>query len=405
MLAEIRRIIRTGKGGHRKRMVASALHAIGWPIFLLPRLFWPPRKVQQGPLPDDARVLLIRVDGIGDLAMTSMIFPALRRRFPRGCIELLTSSAAKPIAELLVAAGWVDALHVLPLLGRTLALHWKMAGELRTGRYHAAIDLRGDLRNILVMWLAGIPRRIGLPGSGWTYLLTDVVELSGERLHHQSDESRALVRQLGVTELDASPCLPLREEDLASADAWLTKRGVRTDHPICAFHLGAFQPSKVWPIERFVEVAQSLHREFDAQVLVVGSGEEAELASRFASQLPDFAFSAAGDTSLTVSAALLHRCAVLIGNDSGPAHLGTAVGCPVVVLFGPAPPERYRPLGKSVVLLRSPRPCEPGCDKVCVRPAEHCLLDVTVDEVARAAAEFVRRHAARPSPAEHDAHV
>ena len=103
MPSEIRRIMQSGKGLPRKRLIACFLHIILWPILLIPRIFWPWRRAR--PLADGSRALFIRIDGIGDLVMTSSIFPALRRKFPGVRINVLTSNQAIPIAELLVAAG------------------------------------------------------------------------------------------------------------------------------------------------------------------------------------------------------------------------------------------------------------------------------------------------------------
>jgi hypothetical protein len=87
MLKEIRWIARSGKGSPRNRLIACILHVVLWPILLIPRLFWP--RGARGR--EVARILLIRVDGIGDLAMSSAIFPSLRRQFPNAQIDLLTS--------------------------------------------------------------------------------------------------------------------------------------------------------------------------------------------------------------------------------------------------------------------------------------------------------------------------
>lgn len=385
MLKQARRIVREGKGSPGKRWVVAGLHIALWPVFFLPRLVWPRRQRSN----NVDRILLIRMDGIGDLAMSAAIFPALRRQFPAARIDLLTSNEAKGIADFFVKAGWLNTIHLMPLRGRSMAGYREMSCAFRALNYDVAIDLRGDMRNVLLMWRAGIPRRIGMPGTGLEYLLTDVVEVP--RPHHQSEEPAALVRRIGVTQIDTIPQLPLGADDLRAAEQWLAENGIGAGRAIIAMHLGAFYPSKVWPIERFIEVAKYFQSRHGTQVLIVGGVSDSQLASEMVRAIGDAGTAiAAGRASLPLTAALLAKCALFIGNDSGPAHIAAGVGCPVVVLFGPANPVEYRPLGQNVIFIKSPNPCDPACGKVCVRGASHCMLEHSVQAVIDAGEQLIR---------------
>jgi lipopolysaccharide heptosyltransferase II len=380
MFHEMARIRRWGKGARGKRLAVAIIHLTLWPVLLIPRLFWPRRKGAAL-----SRILLIRVDGIGDLAMSLAIFPALRRRFPNAQIDLLTSSAARPIAEMLVGAGWINYVHVMPLLARSPRVYLAMAHKLR---YDAGVDLRGDIRNVMLLWLAGAPRRIGLAGSGLRYLLTGVVDLPEP--HHQADEVAELVRQLGVELSGEGPHLPLQPDHVVAAQQWLAAHGARPRRPICALHLGAFQPCKAWPLDRFIALARRLREEGDMQVLIVGGPEETRLAEALALEVGGPVMIAVGQTSLAVSAALLSFCSVFVGNDSGPAHLAAVAGCPVVVLFGPANPAVYRPRGAHVKVMSPSNACDRRCDKVCARPQAPCMLEHTVSAVLLEATRIMR---------------
>jgi lipopolysaccharide heptosyltransferase II len=350
-------------------------------------LFWPRRALQA--VPDLPRILLIRIDGIGDLTMSATIFPALRRRFPGGTVDLLTSEVATPIGQMLLDAKWIDSLFTMPLLHRTLGDHLRMAKVLRRRKYDVAIDLRSDVRNVILIWLSGAPIRLGLAGSGLDYLLTESIDLPVP--HHQADEPDALVKRLGVEQLDRWPKLPLRDEDIAAADRWLAEHDVKDARPICAFHLGAFLPSKVWPLERFIEVARRLRSDLDAQLLVIGGKSEIDLANEFVKQLGGTVAVATGQAPLPLTAAILSRASVLVGNDSGPAHVAAAVGCPVVVLFGNGNPSHFGVRSPDAILMQSPHPCSLGCGKECARPATRCMLDLSVDMVTDAAKSLVSR--------------
>lgn len=382
-----------GKGARRKRIAAAVLHVVLWPLLLIPRCFWPWRG--KGAISSGSRILLIRMDGIGDLAMSSAALSALRRQYPGARIDLLTSHVATPIAELLVQAGWINHVFTMPLAGRSIGGYLSMAGEFRKIQYDAAVDMRGDARTVMLMWLAGAPQRVGLISSGLTYLLTDIVDLP--QPHHQAVECAEMVRRLGVQEVDPWPRLPLLEPLLSDADRWLADHGVIKTQPVCAMHIGAFMPTKVWPKERFLAVARKMREGFNAQILLIGGKTEVDISRDFAKEFGEGAIVAAGETSLPLTVALLSRCSVMIGNDSGPGHLAAYAGCPVVIMFGPSDPNTYRPLSDRIVVLKSVRPCDPNCERVCQRPPEsHCMLEHSVDAVFAAAQQLMQNAPNRP---------
>jgi len=384
MVTELRRIIHFAKASRRNRMIAAFLHVAMWPLLLIPRLIWPLRS-RRGAI---QKILLIRVDGIGDLAMCAAIFPSLRKKFPKAQIDLLTSENAAPVADLFVAEGWLNNVWRMPLKGRGLKPYRKLAKDFRKLRYDAGIDLRGDMRNLLLMWLAGIPRRLGLRGSGLSYLATALVELPVDA--HQSAESAELVRRLGVEEMEPWPRLPLQASHIAEADRWLAENGVAADRPICAMHLGAFYPVKEWPLERFAAVAKKLHERTGAQIVAIGGPPEAELGKALAAQVRFPVALAAGRTSLVLTAAIVSRCDVFIGADSGPAHVAAGVGCAVVVLFGPAIVQKYQPRSPRVTVMAPVGQCDPLCDQVCARPVEsRCMMQHNVEAVAAKAEGFI----------------
>jgi ADP-heptose:LPS heptosyltransferase len=128
---------------------------------------------------------------------------------------------------------------------------------------------------------------------------------------------------------------------------------------------------------------------------------ERELAREFMAQVSHKTVSAVGAASLPLTAALLARSSVFIGNDSGPAHLAAGVGCAVVVIFGRGDPQTYRPLSPRVKAMIPSHPCFPGCNKTCVRPLQWCMLDHTADSVALAAESVFAAYGMRAAPRLH----
>ena len=143
---------------------------------------------------------------------------------------------------------------------------------------------------------------------------------------------------------------------------------------------GALWPSKSWPQQRFIEVAQELLRLKQRSLLLVGGQRESALCSAIVEALPERAFSVSGQTELLQTAALLQQCRLTIANDSGLLHVAEAVDCPVVALFGPTSPRfGYAPhLANSELLYNPPRcsPCSKNGSRPCHRPTHECMLGI-----------------------------
>lgn len=384
MFDTLRQMSRTPKVlDSKRRAIVMALHAAGrlalWPLELSRRYRPqdPPRKI-----------LLLRADGVGDFAMSSALFPALRRAYPEARIDLLCSTLARPLAEVFVKAGDINHIYAVPLNGRTLRQDRKIVRELREVGYDVAADLRGDFRNVLAAFFARIPRRYGFSYSGFDYLLTRAIRTPVEQVGtvHQVDETSRMSELLGAGPLLTGPRIEPPEADREFAGRFLAEHGRAVDRPLVALHLSAGMPARVWPLERFVEVARRLRESHGAQFLVLGGPDDRGLGEQFAAELGEPAIIAAGSTNLVQSIALLEKCDVFIGTDSGPAHLASAARCPVVVLFGPGNLQVMRPYAQRMQVVRSPRPCDRHChNKTCAVPETHCMKAITPQDVTAAA--------------------
>jgi heptosyltransferase-2 len=178
----------------------------------------------------------------------------------------------------------------------------------------------------------------------------------------------------------------LAPTDLAAADAWLASHGVGSD--FIALAPGSVWATKRWPY--YAELAAGL----DRTSVIVGGADDAELAQVIVDGAGGRAVSAAGALSLRGSAALIQRASVLVTNDSAPLHLATAVGTPVVALFGPTVPEfGFGPRHPGdIVLGHDQLPCRP-CSKhgppACPLGHHRCMRDLSVTAVAAAVGRII----------------
>jgi heptosyltransferase-2 len=211
-------------------------------------------------------------------------------------------------------------------------------------------------------------------------------------LRHEVERGLDLLRYLKIDIKDDSLELWLEHEDESFADQLLTNYKLcNSENLIALSPSGGGSPLKQWPLENYVELGLWLQREHHARILVVGGIADMGIGRELASKLGPSAIDASGKTTLKQTAALLKRCCLFIGNDSGPMHIASAVGAPVVGIFGPSCPHRFMPWNNPRVIVREPVPCSPcitanhndRCEQ-CIWPETYCLSRITLNHVKKA---------------------
>jgi ADP-heptose:LPS heptosyltransferase len=140
-----------------------------------------------------------------------------------------------------------------------------------------------------------------------------------------------------------------------TAKPWLTVAGRRNSGaPKIAFFVDAPVPERIWPAERFAEVADFVIEKFGFSVSIISSKERGELAVavRDFSRNPD-QLSVCTDMNLPIIVQIIGSAVLFVSNDTGPMHLGPAVGTPTLGLFSVGFPEHFRPMGPNDRFLRS----------------------------------------------------
>lgn len=290
-------------------------------------------------LPPDARILAVKLADIGDLLTATPALRALRLRYPAGRLDVLTTphaARALPpgLADEVLTAPRSLARNVrgLPRLARLLV-------RLRRGRYHAVAFFHhltlasGVAKYRLLAAATAAPVVAGLDNGkgGWlTHPATDL----GFGAQHEVAYGLAVAERLGATPPAdlrlAAATDPAGLEPLAAALAPLAGRPLVAIHP----GSGGYAPARRWEPAKWAAVADALAARYAAAILLVGT--PADGAEQVAAAMAAPALNLAGRTDLPTLAALLARCDLFLGADSGVMHLATAVGAPVVALFGPS---------------------------------------------------------------------
>ena len=272
----------------------------------------------------------------------------------------------------------------------------RLARELRAERFDSAVLFQNAFEAAWIAWRAGIPERIGYARDARGPLLTKSipVPLPGEIPAHESNYYLELLRRAGW--IDALPeirpvRLRLAPEALERAENFLRDSGCPPDSLRVAFGAGAaYGTAKCWPANRYAELARLLVSEYGARVLLFGAASEAAVAAEVELGAGDGIINLIGRSAIGDLPALLARCRLFIGNDSGAMHVAAAVGLPVVAVFGPTDPDGTRPLTPQLSILQRKVACSPCFLRHC--PIDHrCMKSVDLQMVLDAARGWLAR--------------
>jgi lipopolysaccharide heptosyltransferase II len=318
-----------------------------------------------------ARILVIRLDLIGDLVLSMVLVRALRRTYPEAELDLISVPASAQVIE-----GDPDVTRLLGydpnIWRRPKALfrrqNWRelraLLKTLRGREYDLAISVFGKWAAVLAA-LSGATRTLGFAREGFPGLMTDGVPgrhwAPGEK-KHEVDYCLELAQAAGATvrEEDRSPRLYVQEQAARDLEQILAARKVPLERPLVACHVSANNgQSKRWPVPYWATLLDRLMREEGVSIVLTGASSDLPLIEKITARMREQPMILAGQTTLNQLAALLKRADLLISGDSGPMHMAAAVGTPLIAIHGPTDPALSGPVSRHATILRSDIWCSP----------------------------------------------
>ncbi len=347
------------------------------------------------------RILIVGPNWMGDLIFLTPSIRALAKAAPGGFIACLCPPRG---VELLKGNPHLN--RVIPQIEsrgfKGLLSWWPLVRRLKAERFDTVFLFHRSFSRTLACWAAGIPNRIGYRTWKRSWLLTRAVAPPIRDSVHKAASFLRLLEQVGVPADGLRYDVGILPEDHQAAQALLEELGAAVGDRLVALHPGANWRLKRWPADRFAEVADALRERHGARVLLVGGPEDLPLAHRIVQRTKSHPVVVTGKTSFRQLGALLARTRLLISNDSGPLHLGMAVGIPTIGLFGPTDPKLTGPFDSSLAGLAQGRPVNGekalalfgsiDCPVPCYRlrcPVNLCMSQITVDQVLAEAGRFL----------------
>lgn len=339
------------------------------------------------------RILLVQLADIGNLILTTPALVALREARPDAHLALLTAQHAAPIVE----DGLLDEVIALDrrVFNSSYALFfpsnfaqiWKLDKYDTVIFFHHFTLRAGTIKFWLIAKAIRAKNIIGLDnGNGW--FLTERVPDHGFGAKHEAEYALDLVSVLGAS-------IEKRRAQVAFDDGILPLPLKRTRRVILHPGSGGYNTARRWYIERFAALADALQREYDAEIVVIGTKDDG--GDQLVSQMQAPAANLSGKTSLTQLADVIRSADLYIGADSGIMHLAAAVRVPVIALFGPSNADAWYPWspGGNTAVLSHNLECSPcayvghslGARGGC--PARTCMRLITVEQVLEAARDLL----------------
>jgi len=323
------------------------------------------------------RFLIVRLGALGDVVHAIPVAAALRRAFPSARIDWLVGAKHREILDL------------VPAIDRRLVLGDFVAGvrELRRAEYDVAIDLQGLMKSAILARASGARRVVGFsasyarerlarafyteaydPGRGGIY--------DRRETRHVVEINLGMLQQLGVPL--APPQFPIEAAESPVARWAASESGGR----YALLNPGAAWPNKRWPPSRLAEVAIDLKKKHQLTSIVLwGPGEE-PLAAQVVAEAGGAAI-LSPKTTIADIVGLARGAALMVSGDTGPTHIATAVGTPLIGLYGPTRPSRNGPLAPRDVTISRDAVCQCHHLRRC-KLDRMCLLDIGVPEVVSA---------------------
>lgn len=301
------------------------------------------------------RILIIRLDEIGDMMTSMPAIHQLAKSFPTAEI---TVWCTRITSQLLIHTPYIT----------------KIVTEKKNleGNYDLIVDLFGN-NSTTFYALVHQPKYRFDRGS----IRFKNKFMLPKHPHEINVNFQILKPLIGDFQENIEKHLYLGEENKKNAAYFLNQNNITR---FAVLHPFSLKKLKEWPSKKFAELAILLRQNYQLEIIFIGTKKEEEDISSIQNKIPFKTFVFAGYNLLDL-AALCSKAALMVGNDSGPMHIANAVNIPVIGLFGPGEPHLFAPTGKKATFIHYKLECNP-CDQVhCVHPENTCMNRITIEDV------------------------
>lgn len=343
------------------------------------------------------KILIIRLDHIGDCILTTPAIRYLRKKTPQSHISILVNPISAEIIKndpdineiIIFDAFWFKRPKVNTI--GAIKDTYKLIKKLREEKFDLAVDFRGDIRNIFLVFLSAVKFRIGYEIGGGGFLLSKKVKYF--KNIHEVEKNINIVKSLfpdDLSEVNLEPVLYVTKEDEYPVDKILKKNQIKNDDFLIGIHPGAGTKAKLWDEKKWAEVADRIIELYNAKVIITGNCEEKDMLQRISEHMKAKPV-IVSDLTLGELSALIKQYRLLISVDSAPIHIAYSLKVPVVAIMSAtnkASEWGPRPTQTKNIVIQKDVPCK--CCELEECYNHICMSLITSNEVLEKVQNFVR---------------
>jgi len=346
------------------------------------------------------RILILRLSAVGDVLRTLPAVKALREHFHSSHIAWVVEEPSKTLLEsqpeidqviLFPRKRWTEGMKSV---GKVWKTFWEMGQfirSLRREKFDIVLDFHGILKSGILSFLSGSPKRIGYDRKSsreGNVLFSNVKVALPKAKISRYQRNFALLKGLGLEVKHFNSKLQIPQKDKKYVASFFNGLNTPLHRPTIAIHAGTNPKAlfKRWMPDRYAQLADRLTREFGATVIFTWGPGELESVEAIRREMKEQSIIGPETESLTQLGELFRNCDLYVGGDTGPTHIASLVGTPVLVIYGPTDPVFHEPLGRHQK-VRKEVGCNPCRDRSC--KDLKCLKIITVDDVIKATKEIL----------------
>ena len=346
------------------------------------------------------KILILRLSAVGDVLRTLPAVMALKEYFPSSHITWMVEEPSKTLLEiqpeidqviLLPRKRWTEGMKSAVKAWKTFKEMGQFIVELRKEKFDFVLDFHGIIKSGLISFLSGSPKRIGYDRTSskeGNFLFSNIkVKLPKEKMSRYQ-RNFALLRGVGLEVRDFDAKLHISQRDKEYIESFLAGLNPPLRRPSIAIHAGTNPKAafKKWMPDHYAQLADRLIRELGATVIFTWGPEELESVESIRKEMTEQSVLGPETETLTQLGELFRHCDLYVGGDTGPMHIASLMGTPVLVIYGPTDPVFHEPLGRHKKVRK-----EVGCNPCRNRSCKDlkCLKIITVDDVFKATEEIL----------------
>lgn len=283
------------------------------------------------------RILIIKLRGIGDVILSTIVLKNLKSQFPSAVIDYLTEKPSR------------DALSNIPEVNDILLYNRKSAVqkikqilEIRRRGYDLVFDFFSNPSTAQITFLSGAKYRVGFPYRGRKYAYNLFGPADRDK-YHAADLHLKTLENIGIASEQKELLFSIPVEENKFADSFISASNLTGKYIVGLCPSGGWQSKKCMPY-KFAQFAELINKNYNVEFLILWGPGDYNDAVEIQKAL-NFKTTLAPQTSIKQMASLIAKCSVLIANDSGPMHMSAAIGTPTIALFGPTNPFLQGPYG------------------------------------------------------------